>query len=258
MTPSKGTLSCPTDTVRSLSRGGVAAVAEKAWFVEEFESTPLSALAQVRLRGGFVGFNLLGANLALRLEKSGGFGAANEEEDLSEHLLADRAPPGAWVSTSIFEFAYNKATASSTTLLLLLLLLILCVVCHSCSSTAEIFSYLLPFYYCYYYFNTQAFVFTIFFQLHLKKYILISLGWWCLRRFHLFASQITVCTMLLLSFFFFFFFSLSGELKKYIVVYQFVSVKGDTIEPSSRHFLSNFNVPLNGQFRIPNGCFIWA
>lgn len=98
----------------------MAAVVEKAWFVDEFESTPLSALARVRLRG-FVGFNLA-ANLGLRLEKSGGFGVMNEEEDLSVHLLADRAPPGAWLSTSIFAFAYS--TSSSTTLLL-------CVIYHT-------------------------------------------------------------------------------------------------------------------------------
>lgn len=84
--------------------------AEKAWFVVELESTPFSALASVRLRG-FAGFNL-GANLGLRLEKRGGFGVVNVVGDLRELLLADRAPPGAWLSTSIF------ATGSSTTLIL--------------------------------------------------------------------------------------------------------------------------------------------
>lgn len=62
---------------------------------EELEISCL--VARVRFKRG------LGLNLGLRLEKRRGFGLLNlgmggEER---EHLLADRAPLGAWPSTSI-------------------------------------------------------------------------------------------------------------------------------------------------------------
>lgn len=65
----------------------------------EAESRALSDLASVRLKR-FVGFKVE-RDLDLRLEKRGEFGVVDAGEDLKEHLLADRAPPGAWLSTNI-------------------------------------------------------------------------------------------------------------------------------------------------------------
>ena len=83
----------------------------------EFESTPWSAFASVRGKL-FLGF-MVETNLDLRLEKSGEFGFVNAGEDLKEHLLAERAPPGAWLSTSIFWLLEFWATDSFTALTLL-------------------------------------------------------------------------------------------------------------------------------------------
>lgn len=104
MTPSKGMFSWPTKTGWSLSKeggGGGGGELEKACLVAaEVESMPPSAFASVILRD-FKAF-ALEANLGLRLEKRGGFGFVNLGGDEREQRLADKAPLGAWPSTSIF------------------------------------------------------------------------------------------------------------------------------------------------------------
>lgn len=68
---------------------------------EEAESTPPLAFTSVILRD-FEGFTLEKNLLGLREEKRGGFGFENFGGELREHRRADKAPPGAWPSTSIF------------------------------------------------------------------------------------------------------------------------------------------------------------
>lgn len=65
---------------------------------EELEISCL--VARVRFKRG------LEQNLGFRLEKRRGFGLLNLETvgEAREHLVADRAPLGAWLSTSISSF----------------------------------------------------------------------------------------------------------------------------------------------------------
>lgn len=99
MTPSKGTSSWPTKTV-SLGVGGEGAglLVERDCLVAEVESKPPSGLA--RVRGKVDCF--LEMNLGLvEFKNNGGFWGTNLS---GVRLLADKAPLGAWLSSSIFIF----------------------------------------------------------------------------------------------------------------------------------------------------------